>query len=160
MLKGRSAFEPLSPEASREAIIGPPKEDTREEKHSGSVDSPQDDSFVARSSDYQQKYDEKGYPENATSKTLRKSWRHAVNDVLATLGVCVAKGQDAMPSSSTCDSSRILAVRLENTYGVYISAADTFSRFVSEHWSMALRQRLEVRSEFNAFCVVPDLIMN
>ena len=108
---------------------------------------------LARSASYEQRYDLKGYPENTSSKALKKRWRHGVNDVLASLGVCVAKGHESMPFNEVYESSQTLQVRLENGCGIYISAADIVVRCVSRSWTIALRQRLQVSHLFGAFGV-------
>lgn len=154
--QGRSAFESPVSEVSQEAAVGRPSEDAPAPRSPGEDEdeqdaeqgsdsvSPQHDSLLAKSSSYEQQYNEKGYPENTSSKILKKVWRHGVNDVLATLGVCVAKGHESMPAHGACEPSRILQVRLENNFGIFVYAADSLMRFVSERWSTALRQRLQV----------------
>ena len=114
------------------------------DQQSGASEDATEESATVISSNYVQKYDKKGYPRNPTSKALKRRWRHAVNDVLATVGVCVAKGQQPMVSHPPRDESRMVVVISENEYGITIGAIDALVGVAAIYWTKALRERLEV----------------
>ena len=148
---GSSASQDGAAKSPREIDIQFPLsiKDPRDEESVNAADSPTRSNLVARSFNYEQQYDKKGYPENLSSGALKRRWRHAVNDLLSTVGVCVAKGRETLPSSGAYESAWTLDVRLENNYGILISAADALLRFGTEYWPLALRQRLQVSSGSN-----------
>lgn len=144
---GRSAFEPLTPEA--DSIIahtnGP-----------GICISPRScsPSSSPETSMYVQQYDTQGYPENATSKRLTRQSRRAMNDVLATVGVCVVVNADDQPKAipkkdlqhPIIDKPKVKAIMQENEVGYLLSSADLGLFFFSQLWTTGLRKRLQVGS--------------
>ena len=103
------------------------------------------DSPIAYQTKYDQEYDKKGYPQNATSRKLKKQWRNAVNDVLATVGFCVAEGRPGSKASfSAADHQKVEDVAFENSLGIFVSAADWGLWRLSTYWPRALRQRIQV----------------
>lgn len=153
-LQGRSAFElPASDpateqvaESSTKAETTPasPNENEHNVKGSSNVDVARNSSMIASSWSYDQKYDTKGYPENTSSRILNRRWRHSVNDVLATLGVCATENYEVAPVRTAHEHLQFLYVRSENFCGFNVHAVYNILNFVVDCWSTGLRQKLQV----------------
>ena len=153
-LQGRSAFEyPASDPAPEqvaestskaETTPASPNENEHNVKGSSNVDVAQNSSIIATSWSYDQKYDTKGYPENTSSRSSNRRWRHSVNDVLATLGVCAIERHEVAPVRTAHEHLQFLYVRSENYCGVNVHAVYHILNFVVDCWSIGLRQKLQV----------------
>ena len=113
----------------------------------GGIDAAQsstENDLMARSCDCRQQYDTKGYPKNASSEAAKRRWRHAVNDVLATVGVCISKGGRPFQSSEVPDTRSVNEVQVINTSGLLVEKADDILRYGTERWITPLRQRIQV----------------
>jgi hypothetical protein len=99
------------------------------------------------SSTYVQRYNDRGYPINRASRVLARRLRHAQNDVLATVGVCVGKDEDHMATVHRRSRSNPEVVGLivsENEVGLGVAAADLSLMFICLWWTSAVRARLQV----------------
>ena len=156
-MKGRSALGPVDPHSLQDKYGRLPAEAESEPKssnndtfHHTGADAAipsAEGSILARSLDYQQQYDAKGYPENPSSEAAKRRWRHAVNDVLATVGICISKEGKPIQATDVQDSQLVYEVQVVNEYGFRVGGADAFLRLGSEYWIAPLRQRIQVSNE-------------
>ncbi|KAL9638950.1 MAG: hypothetical protein Q9204_001311, partial [Flavoplaca sp. TL-2023a] len=91
---GRSAYESVSdwqidPGATPQAVL-PTRQSNQ---HNGHVDNLQSEPFSVSNDGYLQQYDNRGYPQNISSRALSRRSRRAQNDVLATVGVLHYPGE-------------------------------------------------------------------
>ena len=108
--------------------------------------------ITTSASNYHQRYDGSGYPENPESRALSRQSRRAQNDVLATVGVCVGVNADGQPIESQLDSkrkpaldqNRLDAIVRENEIGLLVSSADTTLVSLASLYAVGLRHRLQV----------------
>ena len=95
-----------------------------------------------------QQYDNRGHPVNAGANMKKKQWRHAVNDVLATVGLCVTSDADGRGRGETL-SNLDATKRADRSRRK--RAIDEKMLFINEYmvglvayWTVSLRYRLEV----------------
>lgn len=109
-------------------------------------------SQIVSNTPYLQQYDRRGHPENPTSRALNRQSRRAINDVLATVGVCINVSTPGVSISTinedkhAFDRSRINAIQNENSSGLLLNSADTISFTLAAWWAESFRQRLQVSS--------------
>lgn len=105
---------------------------------------------LAYSPAYQQKYDSRGYPENPASRATSRQSRRAMNDVLATVGVCVGINTDGHKISMndrgrpTFDRAKLDAIVRENELGLLVDSADMALLSLASMSTAGLRHRLQV----------------
>lgn len=105
---------------------------------------------LVRTSHYEQQYDSRGYPENAASRGLTRQSRRAMNDILATVGVCVGVGADGHKmtinnqSRPSFDRAVIDSITVENEIGLVVDSADMMLVSLASMFAIGLRQRLQV----------------
>lgn len=117
---------------------------------------------LVRTYRYEQQYDGRGYPQNAASRELTRQSRRAMNDVLATVGVCV--GVDAHGQKITIndrgrpsfDRAKIDSITTENEIGLVLDSADMMLVSLARMFTVGFRQRLQVCERF--WCPFPLLI--
>lgn len=105
---------------------------------------------LIRNSSYEQQYDSKGYPVNNASRSLSRESRRAMNDVLATVGVCVGIGADGEKvtmndrNKPSFDNTVVDSVRVENELGLMVDSIDIMLVSLSNMFTIGMRQRLQV----------------
>jgi hypothetical protein len=138
--QGRSAFDP-------------PNEQDQNAAQSASTHATgtnQISSSPSSSSQYTQRYNSRGYPDNRESRRLSRRSRHAQNDILTTIGVCVSvEEQDggtsecrAPKTSAERDEARVVIE--EHWYGSLLGSVTEISGEASTLWIKYLRRRIQV----------------
>jgi len=121
-----------------------------------------EDSPLVRTSGYEQQYDNRGYPQNAASSELTRQSRRAMNDVLATVGVCVGVDRHGQKmtindrSRPSFDREKIDSITMENEMGLILDSVDMMLVSLASMIAVGFRQRLQVRKIVR--CPVSPLI--
>ncbi|CAF9915683.1 hypothetical protein IMSHALPRED_002673 [Imshaugia aleurites] len=144
---GRSAFEPLT-----ETVA----EENQTQALQSTTDNPEETTEPAidtvrqvQSRSYQQQYDRKGYPENPASRALSRQSRRAINDILATVGVCVGVDADGQirpvhdGSTAALDQSKISGVIRENEIGMLVGFTEEALDELAGMCTTGLRNRIQ-----------------
>ena len=103
---------------------------------------------------YIQHYDVRGHPENSSSRSAARRSRHAQNDVLATVGVCVNVDKNGkLVTASALDLSfenkrleNLHEIASENLIGIWLGIAVNLVHYSSTFFVEGVRERLLVRS--------------
>lgn len=116
-------------------------------------------SSLLETSVYRQQYDRRGHPENAVSRELGRQSRRAMNNVLATVGVCVGVSPNHHlmhpihgRSKPVLDRSKIRSISSENTIGLILDTIDLGLISVASLSTVGLRHRLQVS-------IVPKILL-
>ncbi|KAL6716420.1 hypothetical protein ACLMJK_005987 [Lecanora helva] len=156
MALGRSAFETLPEELSTqndEAFLNVPQNSNHTSDDSAARNSPYVDSHV-----YQQQYDNQGYPEFRHSRYQSRQSRRAMNDVLATVGVCVGTNADDYrlelgdQSKSALDKTKIDDVVNENLCGFILNFSEDVLSLLASITAEGLRCRIQT---FRFYSMIP-----
>lgn len=113
-----------------------------------------EDSPLIRTSPYEQQYDGRGYPQNTASGELTRRSRRAMNDVLATVGVCVGVDADGqkMTINDRCrpsfDRAKLDSITTENGIGLVLDSADMMLLNLASMFTVGFRQKLQVCETF------------
>ncbi|KAI9848730.1 MAG: hypothetical protein M1837_006817 [Sclerophora amabilis] len=97
-----------------------------------------------------QEYDARGHPINPMSRIMGRISRLAQNDVLSTVGVCVATRYSNNPGDGGSENrnnfqsarERIDSIMLENEIGLILKTLDLALLFVATWWIAGIRHRL------------------
>ena len=133
--------------STQDGIPGPK---TLVEAQSGPVERTSQASPFAEISSYQQQYDSRGHPEHPASRELSRQSRRAMNDVLATVGVCVGVNQAGHKvavgdrSKPAVERATIDAISTENSIGLIIGSIDLALISLAGVATVGLKQRLQV----------------
>ena len=149
MRQGRSAFEPLTETIATQSETQALQRTTDDPEET--TEPATDTVRQVESGSYQQQYDRKGYPENATSRALSRQSRRAINDILTTVGVCVGVDTDGQirpvhdGRTAALDQSKITSVIRENEIGLLVGFAEAALHDLAGMCITGLRYRIQVR---------------
>ena len=99
---------------------------------------------------YQQQYDDRGHPEFPASRQHDRASRRAMNDVLATVGVCIGVKADGNRKSvkdrsrATVDQVKVDDVSTENSIGLMVDSIDLVFISLARMALLGLSYRLQV----------------
>jgi len=168
-IQGRSAFEPLpeasdtDPEASLAKAHRPETFETQDEMAGSNTTSDTQINLADQTSQatriretpvYQQQYNRRGHPENLASRELSRQSRRAMNDVLATVGICTGRNSfDYNPtvserSKSSIDSAKLDDIGAENGIGLILDSVEQTLLSTVSVTIVGLRHRLQVSTIF------------
>lgn len=111
---------------------------------------------LVRTYRYEQQYDGRGYPQNAASRELTRQSRRAMNDILATVGVCVGVDADGQKitindrSRPSFNRAKIDSITTENEIGLVLDSADMMLVSLARMFTIGIRQRLQVCGLFRS----------
>ena len=101
--------------------------------------------------EYHQHYNTRGYPENRDSRQLARRNRHAQNDILTTIGVCVSVDEEGQAQSNLPPGAKTPAERKqasviieEHWYGSMIGSISEMSAEAASLWILFLSKRMQV----------------
>lgn len=132
---GRSPFgEPLRDE-NGDFILGPHAHDNE-------------------ASGYRQQFDDRGHPQNPSAKTTARRMRRAQNDVLATVGVVVRKGEERKSKWERLDEkAKQQLIYHENQRGRELKGEDRLFGSLLPWSIISLRRRMMVRQDLEALSI-------
>ncbi|KAI9755421.1 MAG: hypothetical protein M4579_004278, partial [Chaenotheca gracillima] len=141
---GRSAFESTS--------VAQEDGGTDTRRDDGQEQPPTQRRRREASSRPRQIYDSRGHPINPESRMISRRSRRAQNDVLSTVGVCVATKYSTTSGDEEAEQrayyrdrrQELKSVKSENELGLILKTMDLGILFLATWWILGLRYRLEV----------------